>query len=567
MNLLRMSFSAAIIIMVIIILRALWIHKLPKKMFLILWSVVVLRLLIPFSFPSMFSVYSLIPQSSTESIENQLVWGKGNEEKGKVTGSQEERGQNQYQENTSTSTIGEGYVPVWMVVWVMGMSVCIMFFSVTYILCCRRFQASLPVKNDMLNEWMLSHKIRRKISVRQSDYISAPLAYGFFHPVILMPKGIKWENSKQLQYVLEHEFIHIRRLDAVAKLFLIAAVCIHWFNPMVWVMYVLANRDIELSCDEGVIRHFGEDSKSAYALSLIHMEEMKSSLMPFGNNFSKNAAEERITAIMKLKKLSVPAYVLAAGLVISVIAAFATSAVSAEQGSAAGKQAIVGIETELLESQQKELLKVYQKYGVSEKNGILLYKNKPIRLLADKYLERTSNGNGGTNTNTIRVYTYFNEAGTVDVKPIRENKIGKTKITELFKDVTDIVNIMPTAVENRLIDIPQECVNMLARKAVEEGRYASARKMARYIDKYVMYEIAERMVEEGERIDEMAPYISADVIGNLTENAYRKWGLSFVRDLLPYVPLESLQRLGNIAREKKDDTAMIEIGWLRLEKM
>lgn len=61
------------------------------------------------------------------------------------------------------------------------------------------------------------------------------------------------ENTKMLQYVFAHEYVHIRRFDSITKLVLITALCMHWFNPLVWAMYVLANRDIELSCDEAVI--------------------------------------------------------------------------------------------------------------------------------------------------------------------------------------------------------------------------------------------------------------------------------------------------------------------------
>ena len=108
--------------------------------------------------------------------------------------------------------------------------------------------------------------------------------------------------KKQLQYVLSHEYVHIYRYDTVTKLIATLALCIHWFNPFVWVMYILFNRDIELACDESVIRQFGEKSKSAYSLMLINMEATKSGLLPFCNSFSKNAIEERITAIMKTKK-------------------------------------------------------------------------------------------------------------------------------------------------------------------------------------------------------------------------------------------------------------------------
>ena len=80
-----------------------------------------------------------------------------------------------------------------------------------------------------------------------------------------MPKRTDWRDETALRYVLEHEFVHIQRFYTVFKLLLIASVCVHWFNPLVWVMYVLANRDIELSCDETVVCRFGSGTRASYA--------------------------------------------------------------------------------------------------------------------------------------------------------------------------------------------------------------------------------------------------------------------------------------------------------------
>ena len=120
--------------------------------------------------------------------------------------------------------------------------------------------------------------------------------------------------------------MHIRRFDSIKKLVLITVLCVHWSNPLVWAMYILANRDIELSCDEAVVRLFGENTKAAYARALISMEETRSGLTPLCNNFSKNAIEERITAIMKIKKRTIFSFVLAGVIVAGTATAFATSA-------------------------------------------------------------------------------------------------------------------------------------------------------------------------------------------------------------------------------------------------
>ena len=207
---------------------------------------------------------------------------------------------------------------------------CVVFFVVSYVRCYREFQTSLPVKNAFTVRWLRCHRLKRRIQIRQSDRISAPLTYGILKPVILMPKKTDWENSQQLKYVLLHEYTHICRFDMVTKLIAALALCIHWFNPFVWAMYILFNRDIELSCDESVVRHFGENTKSFYARTLITMEEKKSGLTPLYNSFSRNAIEERIGAIMKIKKITIWILVASVLIIMAIVIPFATSAKDSE---------------------------------------------------------------------------------------------------------------------------------------------------------------------------------------------------------------------------------------------
>ena len=318
MNLLQMSFSGAAFITAVVLIRAVAINKLPKKTFLVLWELVMLRLLIPFSIPSMFSIYTLITHSisSTTLPEVGTNYNIPTMQGLFVT----TQGAVQSPADISPS------VSMWFLVWCAGIILTTLFFVISYLRCLTEFRTALPVHNHYIEKWLAERPLKRPILVRQSDRISAPLTYGIFRPVILMPKKMDWNNEKQLQYVLSHEYVHIYRYDTVTKLIATLALCIHWFNPFVWVMYLLFNRDIELACDESVIRQFGEKSKSAYSLMLINMEAAKSGLLPFCNNFSKNAIEERITAVMKIKKTSLLAICIAAILIIGVTTAFATSA-------------------------------------------------------------------------------------------------------------------------------------------------------------------------------------------------------------------------------------------------
>ena len=318
MNVLQMSFSGAVFITAVVIIRGAAIHKLPKKTFLVLWELVMFRLLIPFSIPSVFSVYTL----ATHSISS-TTWPETGRDysipnmQGLFVATQ---GAERPPADVSPS------VSVWFMVWCAGILLTGLFFVISYLRCLTEFRTALPVRSHYVEKWLGERPLKRRISVRQSDRISAPLTYGIFRPVILLPKKMDWKKEKQLQYVLSHEYVHICRYDTATKLVAALALCIHWFNPFVWVMYLLFNRDIELACDESVIRQLGEKSKSAYSLMLIDMEAAKSGLLPFCNSFSKNAIEERITAVMKTKKNSLFAICIAAVLIVGVTTAFATSA-------------------------------------------------------------------------------------------------------------------------------------------------------------------------------------------------------------------------------------------------
>lgn len=211
--------------------------------------------------------------------------------------------------------------PVWTALWLAGMLLLAAWFTVSYVRSQRKFRTSLPVERGCAADWMRAH---RHIAVRVSDQINAPLTYGFLRPVILLPRQMDWEDETALAHILTHEYMHIRHLDGVMKPALAAALCIHWFNPAVWLLYVLANRDIELACDEAVVRLLGRPA--AYARTLLRMEETKAGCRPLYSHFSQNAIEERIKAIMQLKKISALAAVCALLLVAGVTTVFATSA-------------------------------------------------------------------------------------------------------------------------------------------------------------------------------------------------------------------------------------------------
>ena len=218
------------------------------------------------------------------------------------------------------------------IVWAVGAAGCGAFFAASYAWQRRRFGDALPIGDPagrrLADGLVAGCGLRRRVRVRQSDRVATPLTYGTVRPVVLMPADFAWRDADAARYVLVHELTHIRRFDGVLKLVLAIAACIHWFNPFAWAMYALANRDIELSCDEAVVRSCGISSRGAYARTLLAMGEREGGLVPLlQSGFGKTALEERIGAIMRIRRTSLAAAAASLALVVAIPAALATSAV------------------------------------------------------------------------------------------------------------------------------------------------------------------------------------------------------------------------------------------------
>ena len=325
MNILDMTLAASPMIVTVVIIRALAMNKLPKKTFIALWCVVLCRLFIPFAIPFRYSIHSMTSRVVSETPIPNFLINPGN---APILPAMD------FAPGTDAPNAGAipgqgsflAQLSPYTLIWIAAAVFLGLFFVGMHIRCRTDYRMALPVRNTFIADWMKQHPLKRAVQIRVSDKIAAPLTYGVLRPVILLPKCLDWTDEKNLRYILAHEFTHIRRFDIMKKWLLVAAVCVHWFNPLVWVMYILANRDIELSCDETVVRSFGETMKSSYALALIGMEERRSRLFPLSNSFSKNATEERIRAIMKIQKKSMIAITVALLMVVGVTTVFATSA-------------------------------------------------------------------------------------------------------------------------------------------------------------------------------------------------------------------------------------------------
>ena len=211
-------------------------------------------------------------------------------------------------------------------VWIAGAIGFAAYFIITYIRNIYKFRESLPVDGSTADMWAARMGVRRKVRVRESDYINSPLTYGIVRPVILMPAGsVDLIEEEQLGYIFAHELVHIKRFDSLAKIFVMAAVCVNWFNPFSWVMYVLVNRDIELSCDDAVVRRIENASRSDYAMTLVRFAELKETSIFAFNSFGKSVLTERVNEIMTKKKTGVLGFIAGFVICLLVIGAVAVS--------------------------------------------------------------------------------------------------------------------------------------------------------------------------------------------------------------------------------------------------
>lgn len=288
MKILEMSIAGTACILIVLVLRVL-LRKMPKVFSYILWALVFLRLICPFSLRS--SHFGLMLGDMGQRLETAayeqelveyqvLVHKDGRVETlarygslGAAVSEVEDReevwdhvvSKSPYQgstDNVQSNMIGSRYshsavqrqerrwVTAGSAVWAAGVAVLLGYGLVSYILLRRRLRQAVKIQED----------------VYESDRISTPFLLGFLDSRIYLPMGLKPEEKA---YVLAHELVHLRRRDYLVKMVTWLILSLHWFNPLVWLAYSLMVRDMEMSCDESVIRRLGKESKKAYSQTLL----------------------------------------------------------------------------------------------------------------------------------------------------------------------------------------------------------------------------------------------------------------------------------------------------------
>ena len=336
MNLLELTLQGGVLIGAILLLRLLGRYRLPGWTFRILWGVALARLLIPVALPFPWNVYAGLEHLADVGQTAQTA--PGVQTPAEILGPSQggaipdvpalptEPGQIPVPEAAPAAV----EIPWLAILYLAGAAALALLFLVS----CRRgvriFRTALPLTHPAVNQWRGQIPALRGVPIRRCDRIRSPLTYGLIRPVVLLPKGLDCDDTQEMGYVLLHEGAHIRHRDAWWKLLLAAALCVHWFNPLVWCMYVWANRDLERCCDESVVRACGLEARSEYALTLLKWEERRSGLLPLCSDLGTPILKERVIFIMKLKKRSAAALALATILVLGTTVAFATGPLQEE---------------------------------------------------------------------------------------------------------------------------------------------------------------------------------------------------------------------------------------------
>ena len=346
MNIFEISVTGAVLIFAVILFRAVGKKRLPMRTFTVLWHVALLRLFLPVELPSPFSAASIgqkLIRSLSETFSRADNAGAADVpaspafsgvsggtfiyESGFADAHPVSEVLHTADKIAQESVSSARFTPDWrLIVWIAGAILILSVFAVLYVRALKRFRQSLPLESDFARNWLAEHAPRRRIEVRRSDRIGSPLTYGVLRPVILLPSDTDLSDTKRFEFILAHELTHIRHFDSLTKILLAMAVSLHWFNPAAWVLYRFFNRDMELACDEAVVRMFGEDTRRDYALMLLELVEKKNPPPLPANGFGQVAIRERIGAIMKVRRITWAASLAAVIAVCGITAVFATTA-------------------------------------------------------------------------------------------------------------------------------------------------------------------------------------------------------------------------------------------------
>ena len=309
-------FGGSAMILMVLALRLFLKKHLPRGIFPAIWCAAAVRLLLPITIPSHLSVWNLLHTSVAAQADGVIS---------DVLTPFPSLATNSTAEPAADIT---GISPM-LLIWLVCAILLAAYFAVGYACMVRQFRGTRLAPQPSIDALLDRFRFSRDPHICVSNSRRAPLTFGVFRPTVLLPEDLPVGDA-QFQLVLAHELAHIRRKDCLRKLLLTVCLCLYWWNPLVWMMVWLANRDMELACDEAVLRALGPDCRKAYALTLLDMAQRNPKSAPLCSGFAKSSAEERIRAILSFKRI--PAWV---GICVSVLFVLTASVFTTQAASPA----------------------------------------------------------------------------------------------------------------------------------------------------------------------------------------------------------------------------------------
>ena len=304
-DLFNMSITASYLVLAVVVARLL-LKKAPKWINCLLWALVGIRLICPFSIES---ALSLIPSSQTISINNTSTGRPFTVQSGVPavdTNINEFLGNKYYEGVTVPANTFADMTNVLAIVWIFGLFAMLLYGSIAYLRLHKKVGASILLNNN----------------IYYCDNIDTPFILGFFKPKIYVPSGI---TDEQISYIALHEKAHLKRKDHWWKPLGFILLSVYWFNPIIWVAYILLCRDIETACDEKVIKNMPNTEKKGYSETLVSCSVQRRMVMACPLAFGEVGVKQRIKSVLNYKKPAFWMIIFAVLLVAVVVACFLTN--------------------------------------------------------------------------------------------------------------------------------------------------------------------------------------------------------------------------------------------------
>lgn len=318
-KILNMSLTGSIVIAVVLLAR-LCLKRLPKIYSYALWAVVLFRLLCPLSITAGLSVLKPIPVTTTpgiSSVSYQPVQQAVSYSRAVAQAQQEQSAVQEAEEPKRAASPME----IAAYVWLGGASIMALYSVAQYLALRRRLAEAMPYQEE----------------VYLADSIVSPFVIGVFRPQIYLPSDTPEEERR---FILAHERHHIRRGDHIWKLLGYAALCLHWFNPLVWLAFCLAGKDMEMSCDEAVIKQLGENVRADYSQALLRLATHKKAIAGMPLAFGEGDTKSRVRNMARWKKPKVWVSALCVIVCIVIAAACALNPKQSETSSEELRQTV-----------------------------------------------------------------------------------------------------------------------------------------------------------------------------------------------------------------------------------